>query len=296
MKRFFSIVAAAILSLALTAPAFADKITDWTFDLSNVITGYDSDDNPIYGPTYTGVDSLIVAGTANIHQELGDDFMLSNGDDFTVAAYLGTVKIDFGGGVLSNIADGNGEFFFYGTDLGGSVYGVESTGSPDTGFYGAAKFMYQYTSGTIGLYYGDKDNIGSSTLLNTLEIDNSDSTPTLANQGGQYLSGDLDLITHFTDTGVNSVFFTEILGNIVQYYFDSLSTQVQLIFDLQNNLSIAEGTIHETLDGEGNVTGFDAVAYSGGNVSLAVTPEPSTFLIFGLGLLGLLGFRRKLAK
>lgn len=296
MKKLFSIVAVAILSLALTAPAFAQKLTDWTFDLSNVVIGYNPDTTPIYGPTYTGVDSLLVSGTADIRQNLGADSMLTENDSFSVEAYLGIVKIDTGVGFPKSITDGDGEFFFYGENLAGNVFDVVSAGSPTDGFYGAASFLYQYTSGTIGLYYGDVTDIAGSTILNSLEIDKSLSTPTVANQGGEYLSGDLDLFAHFTDNGANSPFITDILGNIVSYYFDSLSTQVQLIFDLQNNLSIAEGTIINLFDEEGNLIGFDAKAFSSGNVSLAVTPEPSTFLIFGLGLLGLLGFRRKLAK
>ncbi|WBF67440.1 PEP-CTERM sorting domain-containing protein [Desulfovibrio subterraneus] len=296
MKKLFSIVAVAILSLALTAPAFAQKLTDWTFDLSNVVIGYNPDTSPIYGPVYTGVDSLLVSGTADIRQNLGGDSVLSDNDTFSVEAYLGIVKIDTGVGFPKNITDGDGEFFFYGENLSGNVFDVVSAGNPTDGFYGAASFLYQYTAGTIGLYYGDVNDIAGSTSLGMLEIDKSLSTPTVANQGGEYLSGDLDLFAHFTSDGTNSPFITDILGNIVSYYFGSLSTQVQLIFDLQNNLSIAEGTITNLFDEQGNLIGFDAKAFSGGNVSLAVTPEPSTFLIFGLGLLGLLGFRRKLAK
>ena len=296
MKRLFSIVAVAILSLALTAPAFAQKLTDWTFDLSNVVIGYNPDTSPIYGPVYTGVDSLLVSGTADIRQNLGGDSILSNNDTFSVEAYLGIVKIDTGVGFPKSITDGDGEFFFYGQNLAGNVFDVVAADNPTDGFYGAASFLYQYTAGTIGLYYGDVTDIAGSTSLGTLEIDKSVSTPTVANQGGEYLSGDLDLFTHFTSDGTNSPFITDILGNIVAYYFESLNTQVQLIFDLQNNLSILPGTITNIFDGEGKLIGFEATAFSGGNVSLAVTPEPSTFLIFGLGLLGLLGFRRKLAK
>lgn len=293
MKKLFSIVAVTILSLALTAPAFAQELTDWTLDLSNVYAG---------GQTYTGVNSLIVSGIAQIHQNLGDDSMLTENDTFSVKAYLGTVQLDQSGFEFPQPIDtGAGQLFFYGTDLIGKVYDVVAATAETPiakNFYGAEQFLYQYTAGTIGLYYGNPANINdeNNILLNSLDIEKSVSTPTAANQFGNYLSGDLDLFSHFTDNGADSPFITDILGNIVSYYFDSLTTQVQLVFDLQNNLSLLPGAITNIFNEEGKLIGFDAKVFSSGNVTLQVTPEPSTFLIFGLGLLGLLGFRRKLAK
>lgn len=272
MKKIFSLLAATLLVFALTVPASA-YVHDWTLDLSGA-----------GGSTYTGVDLLTVVGEGTVTQNLGggaNPFALDDGDTFSLSSYLATIQIINGNG--NPFVDGS--FFFHSTDLGGYVYNVTPGATP----LGVSSLNYMYTTGTMQLYYGDHNDIAGSQLLMNMNLDLGVGDGALPNLGGNLFPGATDMIFEFAAADPGTGLFSHpYFGDFEEFLANNPLYQAFLVFDLTNNLLLDTFALHN---------GYFTVDLSvGGNVSLMVTPEPSTFLIFGLGLLGLIAFRKRMAQ
>ncbi|GFM37317.1 PEP-CTERM sorting domain-containing protein [Desulfovibrio psychrotolerans] len=270
MKKIFSLLAATLLVFALTVPASA-YVQDWTLDLSGA-----------GGSTYTGVELLTVVGEGTVTQNLGGDGILNDGDTFSLSSYLATIQIINNNG--NPFVDGS--FFFHSTDLGGYVYNVvPGIGNP----LGVSSLNYMYTTGSMQLYYGDHNNIAGSQLLMDMSFEYGKGDGAQPDLGGNLFSGATDMIFEFAASNPGTNLFSHAsFGDLEEFLAANPLYQAFLVFDLNNNL-----LLNTFVMGDGF---FDVGISVGGNVSLMVTPEPSTFLIFGLGLLGLIAFRKRMAQ
>ncbi|WP_319583431.1 PEP-CTERM sorting domain-containing protein [uncultured Pseudodesulfovibrio sp.] len=272
MKKLFMYFALALTVLAMPGISQAANIYGWTLDLSDYS-----------GNTFSDIAELSVYGYGDIDQSYGGDGVLSSGDTFTVSSMLYNVAYTDINGVYYNNPDWGGglELFFASDNLSGIVTNVD----PVTG-----NFDYEYQSGDITLYFGNSNDIANATALATMSLSWGLGDSTSENNGGQALSGE-------TDMGIQ--FITSVLANGLIWFdvndypelaalYPNLSTF--LTFDLNNNLNTNIVPLTLTQDG------FTARVTTGGDITLVATPEPSTFLILGFGLLGLVGFRKKFKK
>lgn len=272
MKKLFMNFALALTVLAMPAMAQATEIYGWTLDLS-----------AYGGNTFTNIDQLSVYGFGDIVQSYGGDGVLSSGDPFTVSSVLYNVAYTDGNGDYYNNPDWGGgkELFFASDNLAGIVTNVD----PGTG-----SFNYEYQSGDVTLYFGDSNDLAGSTALASMSLDWGLGNSTSVYLGGAALSG---------PTAMGIQFLTAVLANgLISFNtgdypelaaaYPWLSTF--FIFDLSNNLNTNINPLVLSDDG------FTATVTTGGDITLVATPEPSTFLILGFGLIGLVGFRRKFKK
>ncbi|MEZ7196696.1 PEP-CTERM sorting domain-containing protein [Pseudodesulfovibrio karagichevae] len=270
MKKLFMYFALALTVLAMPVMAQATDIYGWTLDLS-----------AYGGNTFTNIDQLSVYGYGDIDQSYGGDGVLNSGDPFSVSSMLYNVAYTDGNGVYHNNPDWGGgkELFFASDNLAGIVTNVTAT-----------NFDYVYQSGDVTLYFGDSNNLAGSTALATMSLSWGLGNSTNVNLGGAALSGP-------TDMGIQ--FLTAVLANGLISFdttdYPELAAAYPWLstfftFDLSNNLNT--NVVPLVINDEG----FTARVTTGGDITLVATPEPSTFLILGFGLLGLVGFRRKFKK
>ena len=264
--------ALALTVLAMPGMAQAANIYGWTLDLSSY-----------GGNTFTDIDQLSVYGFGDIEQSYGGNGVLSSGDPFNASSILFNVAYTDGSGAYHNNPDWGGgqELFFASDNLAGIVTNVD----PITG-----NFNYEYQSGDISLYFGDSNDIAGSTELANMSLSWGLGNSTSQNNGGAALSGP-------TDMGIQ--FLTQVLANGLIWFdindYPELGDNYPWLdtfftFDLNNNLNTSVNPLVLGPDG------FTATVTTGGDITLVATPEPSTFLILGFGLLGLVGFRRKFKK
>jgi len=170
--------------------------------------------------------------------------------------------------------DGTSNYLYFKSDnLAGHISAINPDGS----------FEYVYTSGDVQLLAGDYDDPSNSVVIADMSIETGEGEASDNNLIGNFLSGEADLIVRF---------LTNLLGTVITFdpsLYPGLGGYPNLssffVFDLTNNL--VPGSAIITSDG------FIADFSTAGDVTLVATPEPSTFVILGLGLLGLIGFRRK---
>ena len=265
MKKLFMYFALALTVLAMPAMAQATLIDDWTLDLSTY-TGDGAD-------VWDNIEFLRVDGDGTILQNLGDNWVIDEGETFTASSVLYTVRYKDDLGYHDFVTSTGDKLSFASTDLSGYVDKVNPDGS----------FTYAYTGGTVQMLLGN-------TLLAELTLDWAAGQATDNNLGGNFLQGDTDMSFQF---------ITAVLGSLISFdpsgypdlgnypWLDSF-----LVFDLNNSLVSQQGYTDQTTGDNMLMAGVA----TGGSVTLVATPEPSTFLILGFGLLGLAGFRRKFKK
>jgi hypothetical protein len=264
MKKLFMSFALALAVLAMPVMAQAALVTGWTLDLSGE-TGNAAD-------VWSNLEYLSVSGSGQIIQSLGDDALITVGDTFTASSTLYTVGTT-SGGVYTPLVTSTGQFlYFTSSNLEGYVDTVTNQND----------FTYAYTSGDISLFLGDGV---TGTLLASLSLDWGSGNSTSTNEGGTFDQGQ-------TDMGLD--FVSEVLGTLITMSgagnYDGIIAS--LVLDLDNQLTASTPYLND-VTGEVNVAVSVA---TGGTASLYATPEPSTFLILGFGLLGLVGFRKKFKK
>ncbi|XXJ20938.1 PEP-CTERM sorting domain-containing protein [Desulfovibrio caledoniensis] len=273
MKKLFMYFALALAVLAMPAMAQAANIYGWTLDLS-----------AYGGSTISDIDQLSVYGQGLIDQSYGGNGQLDAGDPFSVNSLLYTVGYTDGNGVYYNNPNwgGGNELFFASDNLKGIITNVAPDGS----------FNYQYQSGDITMYFGNSNDLAGSTALAKMSLSWGLGDSTSENNGGAALAGQTDLgIKILTTVLANGLIwfdkadYPELAGD-----YPWLSTF--FTFDLYNNLNPNINPPNPDFGADG----FTATVTTGGDITLVATPEPSTFLILGFGLLGLVGFRRKFRK
>lgn len=266
--------ALALTVLAMPAMAQADTIFGWDLDLGS------------YG-TIQNIEFLSATGDSTIVQDLSSTPTATNpgfgpGDAFDVTSLIYTVSYTPVGGTstplyLPNGSGGFNQLFFYSDNL----TGVVTASSP-------TDFNYQYTSGNIGMYLGDMTNIGTATLLAELTLTSGIGDARTSTPGdGTYEQSDTDITASFDANPLETLISFSAVNPVLAAAYPWLDTFLK--FDFDNAIRTADpGT------GAGDTTTFQVA--SDVRVTLVATPEPSTFLILGFGLLGLVGFRRKFKK
>jgi len=266
MKKFLGYLAMAMALLAMPISAQAAVIYGWDFDLTSW-----------GGSVISDVQYLSVSGQGSINQSFGGDGTLDVGDPFTATSVMYTVSMTTGSGIVLpsfvNV-DGTSNYLYFKSDnLAGHISAINPDGS----------FEYVYTSGDVQLLAGDYDDPSNSVVIADMSIETGEGEASDNNLIGNFLSGEADLIVRF---------LTNLLGTVITFdpsLYPGLGGYPNLssffVFDLTNNL--VPGSAIITSDG------FIADFSTAGDVTLVATPEPSTFVILGLGLLGLIGFRRK---
>jgi|GEM_PF-1240682 len=299
MKKFLGYLAMAMALLAMPISAQAAVIYGWDFDLTSW-----------GGSVISDVQYLSVSGQGSINQSFGGDGTLDVGDPFTATSVMYTVSMTTGSGIVLpsfvNV-DGTSNYLYFKSDnLAGHISAINPDGS----------FEYVYTSGDVQLLAGDYDDPSNSVVIADMSIETGEGEASDNNLIGNFLSGEADLIVRFLtdmsiETGEGEASDNNLIGNflsgeadlIVRFLTNLLGTVITFdpslypglggypnlssffVFDLTNNL--VPGSAIITSDG------FIADFSTAGDVTLVATPEPSTFVILGLGLLGLIGFRRK---
>ena len=277
MKKLFMYFALALTVLAMPAMAQAENIYGWTLDLSTYGAG-----------TLTDIQYMSTTGQGNIYQDLGTDGVITAGDTFSVTSMLFTVTYTDGTGALNVPTFGGQQLYFYSNNLAGSILSVAGDGS----------FVYQYDSGDISMMLGSIFDVPGSTKLAELTLDWGLGDSTSENLGGESLQGQTDMGTQFITPvladGLISFDKTKYPGLADNYPW--LNTY--LVFDLDNGLNTNvdfDNPAYYISPETGNLA-FHAIVSTDADVTLVATPEPSTFLILGFGLLGLVGFRKKFKK
>jgi hypothetical protein len=272
MKKLIMYFALALTVLAMPGMAQAANIYGWTLDLTDY--GYGE---------YTDIHSLAVSGSGTITQSYGSDGVFSEGDPFQATSSIFTVDYTYMDAtntphtVPFNL--GSEQLYFISDDLSGYVSYIDPV---------SGHFNYRYTGGTVQMRLGDVTDPGTYTLLANMTLDSGLGEAADANLEGNFLSGETDLRIQFNDGVLDDIISfdaTDYPGLADAYPW--LSTY--FVFDLTNNIS-------QSIPPVFGPDGFVAYVQTQGPVTLVATPEPSTFLILGFGLLGLVGFRKKFKK
>ncbi|QGY39190.1 PEP-CTERM sorting domain-containing protein [Pseudodesulfovibrio cashew] len=283
MKKlaFYFILAVALLTVP--AAAQAEVIDDWSLNLTTLQDQIDG----LYGVgnvIVSDIDNItyMTAQTTNttIYQDLNAALQPYEGASFTVDSLLETVAIHTtSSSIPSNEStypfETNYMLWYEGTGLSGYITNVAFDGTNYT-------FDYVYTSGSITLYWGDPTSSEYFEIAELSLVDGAGAAIT-DNNGGFNNSGGTDLTAQFTSNPLGTLidFDPTLFG--MEGVYPNLDTF--LVFDFASNLVNGSATI---IDGQ-----LVASIESSATITLVATPEPSTFLILGLGLLGLVGFRKK---
>lgn len=275
MKKLFTTFALAIALVALPVMAQADLIQPWTLDVN--------------GFSYN-LNNLGTSGSGSIYQDLGGNGVLDVGDQFTATSTLFNVTYNDGSGALPTFwgLDGTGnplELFFYSDSLAGQVSSLTTGGG----------FTYEYTSGDVSLYLGDSTNIGGSKLLAEFDLESGSGEAADANLQGNFLNGETDFELLFLHNPIVDGWLDNTVSGGISFnpaLFPGYPwMNLYFVLDLTNE---DQGGFTPIFDLNNELIAFTAdIENTAGPLTLVATPEPSTFLILGLGLLGLVGFRKK---
>lgn len=269
MRKLLGFFALAMALLVTPITAQADTIMSWDLDLT-----------PWGGGVTTDIVSISASGEGTITQDFGGDGILSVGDTFTADSVLFAVSLNTGSGKVFepfvDVSPDADKLYFWSDNLAGEITSVDGGGA----------FTYAYTSGDVALYAGEYNNPVASTLITSFDLTFGQGEGADSDLGGNFLQGDTDIVAEFDTNPLTSglISFDPAAYPALSGY-PSLSTF--FVFDLNNNL--LPGINNPQFTGNGFIADFE----TSGTISLVATPEPSTFVILGLGLLGLIGFRRK---
>lgn len=255
----------------------------WNLNLSGVLTGLGN---------YTNIDRIDVSGTAYVNQSYGVDGVFSDNDSFTEYSQLNQVIYYTEPGApadiksFSGISGGGYNMYLYATGLTGYAKNVSATNPADLATY---KFDYVFNPyvGTISMYIDDNlDPLdGVSATLSTFDLAFGAGIGNPGFLGGATPNGTTNITSEFVSPLVG-VFST---GSGTD--FASLPAGWALGL-LNTNNQVASLTEIAGTSPTGLI-GFDAIVNSGGQMNVAVIPEPATMLLLGSGLLGLAGLGRK---
>lgn len=293
MKR--SLVAAA-LGLALTAgTAHAGGILD-SFNLLNPSTA-----------TFVTIDTMDWSSSGSGYAEGLTPGPIAMGTNFTFdyQAFLSGVTL---GGAAVAFPGLNTSFEYTIVARFGETVIDGSTGAVgDTA-------VFSTTGGTFGIYVNPTST--NAVVATGVGFDDTVASPGpfVASDGDLVASGTIDpgQISNFTPssatTGIGSAIIQGILGFINPAYLDPISAGLELpLFDIrfegtQNIPPLDSATTGFFIGGDPvlfpdiPVVPGELVFKVDGSSKFSVVPEPSTYLLVGMGLLGLVGYSRRRNK
>lgn len=263
------LILAVITFLFLASSASAYVLDAWQLDLSQLDAGLTKASN---------IDRIGFQGSATIHQSLGGNNILDDGDTFSESSVFWSLEYVPEPGTGSNIAfdlDANNDgtqdrwLYFYADDLTGSVYDVNGT-----------NFKYMFDAGqTISLFYDTDAVVGGGTAIATLEILNPSGGNAPDYLGGAGATGTTQVTGLFT-SAYDDLFLTKEGYDFAAMIANGIFPKGYL--DVQNTvMSMTPGN---------NELIFE-VRSSG--IFNTEVPEPTTMVLLGMGLLGLAGIGRK---
>jgi hypothetical protein len=282
MKKLIMYFALALTVLAMPGMAQAETIHGWTLDLSGVtVAGYDDLDST---DVWNDLSILSISGSGTIYQQItGGGPLPEAGNTFLAESLVYTVGTTNSANHYTPFNLSNGlQLALYSDDLMGYVESVDPVEST---------FTYLYTSGTVTLGLYDSATETMVKDLAALTLDWGFGEAATNDEGGLIDQGDTAMSIQF----ITAALFEGLISfNPADYpgladAYPWLSTYWVIDFDN----GILGNTI--TPNGDGTAT-LTAQIDTKGRISLVATPEPSTFLILGFGLLGLVGFRKKFKK
>jgi hypothetical protein len=263
------VMAASILSISNSAYAYG--VDSWGFDLSSY-----------GGGTYTNVDRLSVDGTAVVTQFLGTNTTIDVGDTFTESGYLGIAQGYYEPG---NFVDqfsldaGGNHVYIYADGLKGKVTSVSATGY---------EYAFDLGVGSISMVVDDNLDYtdGVSGTLATFSLVYPSNGTNVGFLGGSGPNGTTDLTGAFL-TAASGVFTWNGLD------FSSLPPGV-VAFGLLNTNNNIPNTPTQGVDPTTGEAYIQAGVHSGGQFGVDVVPEPASLLLLGIGIIGVLGIRKKI--
>jgi len=279
MKKLLTLFLAAFLLSGALGVGKAQASAIFDMDLTNV-GGND------YG-YYDDVASITTSGFGFINQSFGNNnpYAFDEGDTFS--EYSVFQQIGYKQGLYDNLQfsglPANLMMFAWAESLSGYATNFED-----------GKFDYIFNPGSaLNIYIGEYvtlDQVNAAYVATATPIA---SLLLLAGEGAGsdgYLDGEdtgtTRLLTTLDYTNTPSgIWSTDILGDLTDLSYPTY-------FTLFTTNTIKQYELYQTPNG----AGFNAIAQSTGDIFVHPTPEPSTMLLLGAGLLGLAAAGRKMRK
>lgn len=290
MKKLFNILSLFVFTVffaGTSAYAVPSALTDWTLDLNAVVVGL---------PTVDHINNLNWdspgVNTTTIVQNLGSDGILSNGDTFTESGRMLLASATKIAGYNPATVNLNGlivgantyyEFVVF-DDLTGSISNVNNTGDPAT-----TTWDYTFDSGkTVAMYLTtDPDPANATSGTKILE---ATTTPISDGTADGFLGGPGVGDSNWALTLLASYVYPNMI-------LDPLGNPIpaNMLIGLPQGVT----NIDDIDTSNGGVDGYYTFSgHTGDTMEIATraVPEPSTLLLLGGGLLGLVALRRRKFK
>jgi len=277
MKNFIKLLLAIVTLVLLnvsSASAFS-ILNDWKLDATAYGGGVSG---PINGILFQSPGD----GTTNVVQNLGGNGQIDNGDTFTETLWM-----------TANDYNKQGATGTFGLDLGAGnnlIIAVAATGKVVD--Y-VSDLDYGYTlSGTVNFYIDDDQDWAPFSGVAEIGVaPQLIASSTIVETGTAAGTADGFLGSSFEDAFSNWAVTMEFDWMAADVFLNAADED--LFTTYPGVMGDAQGVTRLT---SAAVTGQDTVTFSGktgDDLKIAVVPEPATFMLLGISLLGLAGISRK---